>query len=138
MTLPSYASKLKYKCNGDMLLPAKMLFALDEEVQRWLENCMMAKDREEVDDSILEELSSIITDVLKGRFDVKLPKSFKLESTYSPNVDISSGPRSLKKQRLPDNANDNKLVNADPNEDYKLLDGENYKQIFCGKMCATG
>ena len=46
---------------------------------------------------------------LKGRFDVKLPKSFKLESTHFPNVDFPSGPRSLKKQELQDDVNDNNV-----------------------------
>ena len=96
---------------------------------------MGAKDREDVDDSILEDLASIITDVLKGRFDIKLPNSFRIESTHSRNVDVPSGPRNPKKQKLQDAANDaNGIVeNTDPNENYKMLDGENYKQIFFGK-----
>ena len=128
-------SKLKYKCNGDKFLPTKMLFALDEEVQRWLEDCMTTEDREDVDDSTIEDLTDIVRDVLKGRFYITLPDTFKMETENSQHVGTTSGTRSLKKQKLKDAANDDKgmIQNTEPNDDYKMLDGENYKQVFCGK-----
>ena len=135
VALVSNTSRLKYKCNNEHFLPTKMLFALDEEVQRWLEDCMTTEDREDVDDSILEDLTDIIRDVLKGRFNIILPNTFKMETMHSQHVDLTSGPRNPKKQRLKDAANDDRGVieNTDPNEDYKMLDGEIYKQVFCGK-----
>ena len=73
------ASVLKYKIRADELLPAKILFAMDEEVQRWLQECQTTKCREEVNDSLLNNLTDIIDDVSRGRFHIILPEVFKLD-----------------------------------------------------------
>ena len=49
-----YSSELKHKFKGDKLLTTKILFAVDQEIQRWLKENRISKMREEVDDEILE------------------------------------------------------------------------------------
>ena len=136
----SNASCLKYKCKDDKLLPAKIFFGIDEEIQRWLEQCELANDREEVDDSILENLSTIIHDVLRSRFNVTLPKAFKLEQS-KPAEDESTptaGPSASKKRKLSDdNKKGNRVVNEDPDEELKLKDDEDWKSVFCGTKKAS-
>ena len=130
------ASVLKYKIRADELFPTKILFAMDEEVQRWLQECEMARCREEVNDSLLNKLTDIIDDVTRGRLHIILPEVFKLDIQASKDSELSAG-QSNKKRKLSDDSKDKsrgKLIkNEDPNEAYKLLAGEDYKAVFCGK-----
>ena len=101
----------------------------------------MARCREEVNDSLLNKLTDIIDDVTRGRFHIILPEVFKLDIQASKDSELSAG-QSNKKRKLSDDSKDKsrgKLIkNEDPNEAYKLLPGEDYKAVFCGKMCVTG
>ena len=124
-----YSSELKHKINSDNLLPTKILFAVDQELQRWLKDCKNSKLREEVEDEILDELSSIISDVVRGRFYLDLPKSFKMEEDKG---DEKLGPVP-KKPKIENNEVGNRLNNNNPNPDYCLLDGESFKKVFCGR-----
>ena len=128
-TMLKYSSELKHKIHTDNLLPTKILFAVDQELQRWLKDCKSSKHREEVEDEILEDLSRIISDVVKGRFYMDLPKSFKMEEDKEEE---KSGPIP-KKPKIDNGEVGNRLENPDQNPDYKLLDGESFKRVFCGR-----
>ena len=124
-----YASELKYKCREDNLLPAKILLAADQELQRWLKECRAAKHREDVNDDLLDNLKNIVNDAVRGRFFIVLPKAFKVEE---------SGPKegpakhSSKKRKV---SEERGIVvkNNSPNEAYKLRDGEVFRDMFGGK-----
>ena len=92
-----YSSELKHKFKVDKLLPTKILFVVDQEVQRWLKENRISKMREEVDDGILEELPKIVTDIVCHRFAMDdLPEVFKIEEK---DVEVPSGTLK-KKQKL--------------------------------------
>ena len=109
---------------------------MDEEVQRWLEECQTAHCREEVNDSLLNNFTDIIDDVARNRFNIVLPEVFKLDTQADKDSELSADVIT-KKRKLsdePKKKSKGKLIkNEDPNEDYKLLDGEDYKAVFCGK-----
>ena len=96
-TMLKYSSELKHKINSDKLLPTKILFAVDQELQRWLKDCKSSKHRDEVEDELLDDLSRIISDVVRVRFYMDLPKSFKMEEDKEEE---KSGPI-FKKNRRP-------------------------------------
>ena len=58
-----------------------------------------------------------------------LPKSFKMEENKEEETNTRFGPIP-KKQKT---GTGNRLENTDPNPEYKLLDGEDFKKVFCGK-----
>ena len=96
-TMLKYSSELKHKFKADKLLPTKILFAVDQEVQRWLKENRISKMREEVDDEILEELPKIVTDVVRHRFAMDdLPEVFKTEEK---DVTTPSGPVNKKQKK---------------------------------------
>ena len=52
--LIDYSSELKYKLDADKFSVAKMLLAMDQDIQRWLKERNKFKTREEVNDRILD------------------------------------------------------------------------------------
>ena len=76
-------SMLKHKCNLDSILPTKICTTLCSKVQRWLSQCEIARDRTEVNDSIVI-FDKIIEDVLDNRFTVDLPWVFKIGDAIKP------------------------------------------------------
>ena len=72
--LIKHLSELKHKCDQDSLLQAKILLTADQEIQRWLKECSVAK--EDVNNYLLNNLTSIVEDAAKGIFFITLPKTF--------------------------------------------------------------
>ena len=98
---------------------------------QWTERSDVSKLREEVDDEIAEELPKIITDVICHIFSVdNLPEVFKIESK---DEEAPSGPVSKKLKTRDHQSRGNKVVNTDPNSEYKMLEGENFKRAYGGK-----
>ena len=117
---------------------AKILFALDTRLQRHLEDCRMADDRSEVDESILN-LSEILVDVQNGRFFMDLPPSFEqLNLNAELNDDGGSFSRKTKsKKRKLDNDNEQESQldkNEEPIPGVCLKEGESFKDVFRGKL----
>ena len=100
-----------------------IFFAVDQEVQRWLKENRISKMREEVDDGILEELPKIVTEV-------DLPEVFKIEEK---DVEAPSGNLKKKQKTGEHQSKGNKVLNTDPNPKYKMLEGEDFKKVYCGK-----
>ena len=83
-------------------------------------------------DRLLDDLPDIIRDVCRGRFSFDLPLVFK--GNQMPD-DETKGPRN-KSKKIEDNvpADDKRVVqNPTPNEEYKLLDGEEFGKVFGGR-----
>ena len=129
-TMLKYSSERRHKFKVDKLLPTKILFAVDQEVQRWLKENRNSKMREEIDDEILEELPKIVTNVVRHRFAMDdLPEVFKIEEK-----DVTTPLDPLNKKQKGEHHNKgNKVINTDPNPEYKMLEGEDFKKVYCGK-----
>ena len=105
---------------------------MDTEIQRWLEHCKIATDRMEVDDSIINFVS-IVNDVLRSRLFIELPDIFKSTTKNKIVDDPLDNTHSKKKRKLNDNNKKGNLVrNEEPNEAYKIRDGEDYLSVFGG------
>ena len=127
----NHASELKYKCREDKLLPAKMLLAADQELQRWLKECKAAKHREDVNDDLLDNLTSIVDDTVRGRFFITLPKAFKTDESKQQE---SATEHVSKKRKTPGDQR-SFVENTDPNDEYKLRDGEDFKMLGGNNTC---
>ena len=92
-----------------------------------MKDCKSSKHRDEVEDELLDDLSKIISDVVRGRFYMDLPKSFKMEEDKEEETNIQYGPIS-KKKKTGNGPKGNRLENTDPNPEYKLLDRGNFNK----------
>ena len=132
--LTRYKQHFKTAAVSDKLFPTKFLYAVDISFQRWLCECRDSLDRSEVADYIIN-YNSLVGDVLNNRFMVNLPASFKTtddkelfslqESTSSKkrNLNVTDGDTNKKKD----------VQNNDQNPDFKMLPGEDWKKVFCGR-----
>ena len=118
IALIDYTSELKYKLDRDKFLAAKMLLAMDQDIQRWLKECKRFKEREEVSDRILGDLPDIIRDVCRGRFFFDLPPVFNGNSMPE---DEPQGPpykkRKIENNIPKDNSRKKVVQNPTPNEE---------------------
>ena len=78
--LVDYSSELKYKLDCDKFFTAKIMLAMDQDIQRWLKECKRFKTREEVNDRIIEDLPDIIRDACRGRLSLDLLPVFNSNS----------------------------------------------------------
>ena len=97
-----YSSELKHRIKSDDLLPAKILFAVDEEIQRWLKKNRITTPREEVNNSLLDNFTAVIDDALRVRFNIILPSVFKMDDRKSNDSDLPAGPVSRKRKGIDD------------------------------------
>ena len=114
-----------------------MLLAMDHDIQRWLEECKMFKEREDVNDRILDDLPNIIRDVCRGSFIFDLPPVFNGKSM--PEDEPHSPPYKRRKieHNIPEDNKRRKVVqNPTPNTEYKLRDGEEYSKLLGGHQNA--
>ena len=92
--LIDYSSELKCKLDCDKFLAAKMLLAMDQDIQRWLKECKRFKEREDVsgmtslgtyaaeDSSLTSLLFSIATQCQKMSLRAFLTKEGRLKTTH--------------------------------------------------------
>ena len=121
--------KIKARFASDKMFGAKILFAVDGKIQNYLENCRMAEDRSEVDDSILN-FEEITRDISNNRFFIDLPPSFTAVEKVDPPP--SNEKKKGKRKRGDDS---NRVVrNPDPIDGICLRAGEDFGKIFAGKL----
>jgi len=85
--------KAKDRINEEF--PAKFLLAVDTRFQIWLTDCKLAKNRDEVDDSIID-FRPHVNEVIFGSFHMILPPTFSMKS---PKATKSSGPENIGNHR---------------------------------------
>ena len=88
-----------------------------------------------MDEYILENFPTIINDVLRSRFDVKLPKAFNLEQSKPAEEESmpTTGLGVSRKRKLSDDSHKGtRVVNEDPDEELKIKDDKDWKSVFCG------
>ena len=109
---------LKHLMAMDELLASKLLFSVDLSIQRWLDQCRSANDREmEVDDNLVN-FFQLVNQTLNQQLSVILPPSFEMKviaAGDSNGEDEDDGKR--KRKRNPNGGADEKSINEDPEED---------------------
>ena len=115
------------------------MYAIDIRYQRWLNECKRARDRCEVDDRIID-LSEIGNDICNSRFAVELPPSFtrpndpKDDGRSSESAGAQEGGRKRRGDKDDKDANKKRQVrNDDQIEEFKIREGETWRNDFCGK-----
>jgi len=99
-----HKSIFKTKERLDEEFPAKFLLAVDTRFQIWLTDCKLAKNSDEVDDSIID-FRPLVNQVIFGSFHIFLPPTFSMKS---PKATKTSGPEDTGKCRDADEDKHNK------------------------------
>jgi hypothetical protein len=73
--IDKYKHIFKARESSETEFVSKFLFAVDQRMQLWLEECATLTSRDQVDDSTLN-FSSMVDSVRFGSFDIKLPPTF--------------------------------------------------------------
>ena len=128
----------------DEWFAAKLLFALDKRVQRWLRSCKNATvSRAHVTDYVLD-FENLLEQVFNGNFHMVLPMSFKkievepksdtsnLSKRTLAGGNISNDPDTNPKKgkRKSENGNGNLVSNSAQDEEFKVRAGETWKDTF--------
>ena len=124
---------------SDRLFPAKVMYAINIRYQCWLSECKRASGRCEVNDRIID-LTEIINDISNSCFFVEPPSSFK-SSTNSMDARSSGGTGSSQEgghkrrgdNEEKDNGKKRHVQNKNQIEEFKIREGESWKNGFCGK-----
>jgi hypothetical protein len=119
----------------DPSLIAKMLFSVDTRIQLWLSDGRTATDREEMDDSVIN-LTSIVTSVLTDQLVVSLPPCLTTTAKKTEDDGVLKSPLKKKKKIKEDeekNSKNRKIVNQSALAAFRLLENENYKEVFANR-----
>eukprot|EP00957_Ditylum_brightwellii_P179463 13671028-Ditylum_brightwellii.AAC.1 len=117
----------------DEQFPAKFLYYVDKKFQRFLKQCRNASNRSEVDDNVLN-FSQAIEDVIKGRFNMRLPPVFQMiDNSTSGDTLSKKGDKPNKKAKKEKQSKDRLVKNNDQLDDFKMSSTETWENDFCGK-----
>ena len=121
----------KHLSDNDYL--AKVAFAVDTRVFRWLQQCSLKEDRDSIDDSIID-FSDLMKSILLNSFSQDLPPTFHtFENDTEEEV---KEPRSKKQRRksIENGDQSNRRVeNHNTLTEWALRDDESYSAVFAGK-----
>ena len=124
---------LKGKVKNDPGLIAKLMFAVDNRIQLWFGYLRRASDREDVSDAIIN-FTLIMNEVVLDQFHVVLPPTFTLSKTKEVEEDVQPITKKPKKNKTPKEGEDRKVVNKDVPNEFRLLEGENYRKTLRTRM----
>jgi hypothetical protein len=123
-----HKSIFKAKERLDEEFPAKFLLGVNTRFQIWLNDCKSAKNRDEVDDSIIN-FQPLVNQVIFGSFHMILPPTFSMKS---PNDTTVTGPGGGGKCREADKDKHGNKKKGKGNDEAHLL----VKNVFPrGKIC---
>jgi hypothetical protein len=122
-----HKSIFKAKERLDKEFPAKFLLAVDTRNQIWLNNCKLAKHRDEVDDSIID-FRPLVNQVIFGSFHMVFPPTFSMKS---PKASKTSGPEDTGKRRDADDDKRDKKRGKGNDNAHSLVKNE----FPHGKIC---
>ncbi len=136
----------KNRIAGDDSFAGKILWAVDEQVQLFLEDCRKCADREDVDKRVIN-FDDLHMNILLFQFSIVLPPTFhtstKLKGKEN-NPDKGNGGKKGKQgeKRKSKNGKEgggkkksNKLINSDQLPEFKMKEGKTWEKTFQGK-CA--
>jgi hypothetical protein len=137
-----HKSTFKAKESLDEQFVAKFLFAVDTRNQLWLKECKSEKNRDEVDDSIID-FRSLISQVILGSFHMSLPPTFQMKNPNENKTGPGGGDkrRGLNEDkrggdRKKGRGNDEKravVKNLFPHSEICMLVNETWAGDFAGK-----
>ena len=109
----------------------RFLYTVDVKFQEFLHSCKLAKNRDDVDDRILN-VSDLIQAVRFGGFSMDLPPNTRILSNDKVSQEIKEGER---KKQKPNPREDGKrpVVNKNQNPELKMKTGKDWKKDFVGK-----
>ena len=129
--LDEYKAEIKAAMAGEKDLASKICYAVDIRLQRWLTQCKRARDRADVNDSILN-FGGIIEDILNNKSICNLPATFfRLEKEVTSTSD---GGREQKKRKVQNKRNgqseeDERVFNKKPIDEFKCKGEEDWKLL---------
>jgi len=125
--------KIKFKkaSNRDKTFATRFLYAVDVRFQEFLHLCKLAKNRDDIDDRILD-VSDLIKGVRFGSFSMDLPpntRAIKADRNTREKDEIDP------KRRKPNPKEDGKrhTTNDAQHPELKMRDSEDWKRDFVGK-----
>jgi hypothetical protein len=130
----------KGRIAADRELPAKIIYALEIRIQRWLGECLKFDDRSMVNDRLVR-FDEVFEMVMNSTTNVILPPNFvKPTSTASPTSSNVMSPdgdgkrkRGKEKRKAADVERERITKNIEPIPEFSLKAGENWKEHFAGK-----
>jgi hypothetical protein len=129
----------KGRIAADRKPPAKILYAMEIRIQRWLGECLKFEDHSMVNDRLVS-FDEVFKMVMNSTINVILPPNFvKRTPTASPNsTDVMSpdgdGKKKKGKKRKSGDVEGERITkNPAPISEFLLKDGKNWKEHFAGK-----
>ncbi len=140
--MSQHKTTFKAKERLDEQFAAKFLFAVDTRNQLWLKYCKSAKNRNEVDDSIID-FRSLISQVNCGSFHMSFPPTFQMKTPNESKTGPGGGDkcrdldRDKQGNRKKGRGNDEKhevVKNQFPQGKICMLVNETWAGDFAGKQ----
>ncbi len=129
----------KGRIASDRKLPAKILYAMEIRIQRWLGECIKFDDHSMVNDCLVS-FDEVFEMVMNSTINMSLPPNFVKPAPKSPPT--STGASSAEGDGKKKGGNKRKsgevdreriTKNPSPIPEFLLKDGENWKKQFAGK-----
>ena len=112
---------------ADVAYAAKILYAVDTRTQRFLLQCKRKKDREEVNERLVD-FSDLSESCLGQSFNISLPPAFKGQSTSV--IDPFKASEQTGEKRKRGDADENHVVNNDQVAEFKMKPEEDWRNNF--------
>lgn len=130
----------KNRIAADKEFAAKILWAVDEQVNLFLSDCRRCDDRENVNEKFID-FDELHMSILLHRFNIILPANFHKKTPTEPapgkeNDAKKKGGGKRKGDGKDDEGGrkrDNRLVNNDQVPEFKMKEGETWEKTFQGK-----
>ncbi len=129
----------KGRIASDSKLPAKILYALEIRIQRWLGECLKFEDRSMVNNHLVC-FDEVFEMVMNSTINVTLPPNFVKPAPKSPPTSTGAasaegdGKKKGGKKRKLDEIDGKRIVkNPAPISVFLMKDSKNWKEHFAGK-----
>ena len=109
---------------------AKILYTVDTRIQRFLLQCRRKKDREEVNENLVD-FSDLSESCLSQSFNISLPPAFKGKSAESVVDPLQMSEQTREKRKRVD---ENHVINDDQVAEFKLKPEEDWVVNFRGAL----
>jgi len=140
-------STIKVRIAGDFRYPAKILYAFEIRIQRWLNLCEQQEDRSTINDSIID-MDQVMEQILHSSLTIDLPLVFTTSESQKKEGEIptptsaaggAGQPGGEKKGRKrkgggDDDGADRRVVNTSMVEEFKMKEGEDWRKHLAGKL----
>jgi hypothetical protein len=117
---------------SDSSYPTKILYSVDTRVQRFMSQCKRMKDRDDVNERLVD-FSDLTESCLNQGFNVSLPPAFQVLASKTPS---DQGHLNLgdKRKRKDQEVSLGRLINPDQDADFKMKPTETWGNNWAGKL----